>query len=55
MLLIKGFHAIYVLLVFVEKPRRSYAHKKQRNCKNGPFSDAISDKDIDDIEKLKVP
>ena len=23
--------------------------------KNGPFSDAISDEDIDDIEKLRVP
>ena len=53
MLLIKGFHAIYVLLVFVEKPRRSYAHKKQRNCKNGPFSDAFSDEDIDRTGKVR--
>ena len=31
MLHIKGFHVIYVLFVFVENSRRSYAHKKQRN------------------------
>ena len=28
---------------------------KSRETVNGPFSNAISDEDIDDIEKLRVP
>ena len=38
----------------VKNPRGSYAHKSRESV-NGLSSDAISDEDIDDIEKLRVP
>ena len=52
MLPIKVFHVILVWFVFIENRKRSSAHKKH---KNGQLSDAMSDKDMDDIAKLRVP